>query len=56
MGSHLRARPTRVHLRFGAPVEEMTGSGVTSASYLKRSPAVPWTKDDTEKFYDALSK
>ena len=42
--------------RLNAPVEEMTGAGITSASYLKRSPAIPWSKAETEKFYDALTK
>ena len=35
--------------RMNAPVEEMTGAAITSASYLKRSPAIPWSTAETEK-------
>ena len=41
---------------MSAPVEEMTGNGVTSSSYVQRSAAIPWSAAETEKFYDALCK
>lgn len=32
------------------------GAGVTSASYLNRSPSMPWSKEETEAFLSALRK
>ena len=40
---------------MGAGVED-DGAPVTSCSYLNRSAAVPWGKDETERFYSALRK
>ena len=37
-------------------VEEDTGQGVTSASYLNRAPSLPWTPEETKAFLAALQK
>ena len=52
---HVTAQPVATE-RLAAIVEEDMGAGVTSASYLNRSPSMPWSKEETEAFLSSLRK
>ena len=52
---HVSARPTET-IHLAPTVEEDSGGGVTSASYLNRAPSLPWSQKETEEFLAALQK
>ena len=52
---HVTAQPAQTE-NLAPTIEEETGAGVTSASYLNRAPSLPWSADETKRFLDALRK
>ena len=51
---HVSAQPAAP--RLAPTIEEDSGGGVTSASYLNRAPSLPWSPTETEAFLAALQK